>query len=83
MPDHNLDRKLASQRLVGVFALGWLLFNMPLLALFDTDSTVFGIPLLYAYLFGAWALLVLLLAWLSSGKAGRGSIRGSMTERRD
>lgn len=50
------------QRLVGLFLLGCLLFNYPMLALFNARATVFGIPLLYAYLFGAWALLVSLVA---------------------
>ena len=49
-----------SQRLVAVFILGWLLFSYPLLSLFNTGGTVFGIPLLYAYLFGVWALLIVL-----------------------
>jgi hypothetical protein len=50
------------QRLVGLFLLGCLLFNYPLLALFNVRATVFGIPLLYAYLFSAWALLIVLVA---------------------
>ena len=50
------------QRLVGLFLLGCLLFNYPLLALFNARTTVFGIPLLYAYLFAAWALLIALVA---------------------
>ena len=49
-------------RLVAVFLLGVLLFNYPLLALFNRDASVFGIPLLYAYIFLAWALLIGLLA---------------------
>ena len=49
-------------RLVGLFLLGCLLFNYPLLALFNTRATLFGIPLLYAYLFSAWALLIVLVA---------------------
>ena len=49
-------------RLVGIFLLGCLLFNYPLLALFNVKSTVLGIPLLYAYLFAAWAALIALLA---------------------
>jgi hypothetical protein len=51
-----------SQRLVALFVLGCLLFSVTLLTLFDRDSTVFGVPLLYAYLFGAWLLLVVLMA---------------------
>ncbi|HEY5308463.1 MAG TPA: hypothetical protein VIK97_08145 [Casimicrobiaceae bacterium] len=49
-------------RLVAVFLLGLLLFNYPLLALFNRPATFFGIPLLYAYIFVAWAVLVGLLA---------------------
>ena len=50
------------QRLVGVFLLGCLLFNYPLLALFNVRLAPGGIPLLYAYLFIAWALLIALVA---------------------
>lgn len=53
---------IKSQRLVTLFLLGNLLFNYPLLALFNRPDTIFGIPLLYAYVFGAWILLIILLA---------------------
>jgi hypothetical protein len=49
-------------RLVALFLVGALLFNYPLLALFDRAATAFGIPVLYVYMFGAWALLIALLA---------------------
>ncbi len=51
-----------SQRLVAVFLLGMVLFNYPLLALFNSAAEAFGIPLLYAYVFLSWALLIGLLA---------------------
>ena len=51
-----------SQRLVGIFLLGVLLFNYPLLALFNRSAEVFGIPTLYTYVFGAWTLVIALLA---------------------
>jgi len=51
-----------SQRLVALFLLGGLLFNYPLLALFNVPAEVFGVPALYAYIFFAWALLIGLLA---------------------
>jgi hypothetical protein len=51
------------QRLAALFALGVLLFNYPMVALFDRPAMVLGVPLLYAYLFGAWALLIALAAW--------------------
>ena len=50
------------QQLVGLFLLGCLLFNYPLLALFNVRATVLGIPALYAYLFCAWGLLIALVA---------------------
>ena len=60
---HSMNkRNQKNQRLVGLFLLGCLLFNYPLLALFNKSGVVFGIPILYAYLFIAWALLIGLLA---------------------
>lgn len=50
-----------SQRLVALFALGVLLFSFPLLSLFNISGTVFGVPVLYAYLFAAWAALIVLM----------------------
>jgi hypothetical protein len=49
-------------RLVAVFLLGCLLFNYPVLAVFNVRASVLGVPLLYAYLFSAWALLIALVA---------------------
>ena len=49
-------------RLAALFLLGCLLFNYPLLMLFNVRATVLGVPLLYAYLFAAWTLLIVLVA---------------------
>ncbi len=54
---------ITGQRLAAVFLLGCVLFNYPLIALFNRPGEVFDIPLLYFYLFGAWALLIGLMAW--------------------
>jgi hypothetical protein len=51
-----------AQQLIGLFLLGCLLFNYPLLALFNVRASVLGIPLLYAYLFSAWTILIVLVA---------------------
>ena len=51
-----------NQRLVLIFLLGCLLFTFPLLSLFNGGSMVFGIPLLYAFLFAAWLALIALMA---------------------
>ncbi len=58
---------LHSQRLSALFVVGALLFNFPLLALWDRDVLVFGVPLFPAALFIVWALLIAALAWLSEG----------------
>jgi hypothetical protein len=51
-----------TERLVGLFLLGLLLFNYPLLALFNSARIVLGVPLLYLYLFLAWAAVIALTA---------------------
>ena len=55
---------LDAQRLVALFVAGLLLFNFPLLALWDHDARVFGLPLFPAALFLIWVLLIAALAWV-------------------
>ena len=55
---------LVRQRLVALFVAGWGLLNFPLLALWDVDATVLGLPLFPAALFMLWAGLIAGLAWL-------------------
>ena len=50
------------QRLAALALLGLLLFNYPLLAVFNVPGTLFGVPVLYAYFFLAWAALIALMA---------------------
>ena len=52
------------QRLVALCLLGLLLFNYPLLAVFNVQATLFGIPVLYAYFFLAWGALIALMAFV-------------------
>ena len=56
---------LTAQRLLALFALGWLLLNFPLLGLWDRDISVFGLPLLPAALFVGWGVVIGLLAWVT------------------
>ena len=51
-----------AQRFVALCMLGAVLFNFPVLALFNVPGTVFGVPLLYAWIFAAWAGLIALMA---------------------
>jgi len=56
------DSERKSQRFVALCMLGTLLFNYPILALFNVSGTLFGVPLLYAFMFAAWFLLIGLMA---------------------
>lgn len=53
---------IRGQRLAAVFLLGCILLNYPVLFLFDRPLDVFGVPLLYCYILGAWILLIGLIA---------------------
>jgi hypothetical protein len=56
---------LTAQRLLALFVFGWLLFNFPLLGLWDRDQVWFGLPLLPLAIFVGWALLIAAIAWIS------------------
>jgi hypothetical protein len=50
------------QRLAALCLLGFVLFSYPVLAVFNVQATVLGIPVLYAYFFVAWGALIALMA---------------------
>lgn len=60
--------KINGRRLVGLFLLGVLLFNFPLLHLFNRPRLVLGMPTLYIYLFAAWFLVVCLILIISRSR---------------
>jgi len=49
---------LRRQRLAALFLVGLLLWFSPLVLRFERAGDLLGIPMLYWYLFGSWALLV-------------------------
>ena len=57
------------QRFVALCMLGTVLFNYPILALFNVAGAVFGVPVLYAYIFMAWAALIALMALVAASKS--------------
>ena len=57
-----------AHRIASLFLLGLFLFNYPMLALFNVSQTVFGVPVMYAYLFAAWALVIALAAAVIEGR---------------
>ena len=59
----NFESK--GQRFAALCMLGILLFNYPILTLFNVSGAVLGVPVLYAYIFVAWATLIALMAFLA------------------
>jgi hypothetical protein len=55
------DSKI-NKRLVAIFLFGCVLFNYPILSLFNFKIPIFGLPLLLVYIFGIWCLLIGLTA---------------------
>ncbi len=66
--------KIRSIRLVGIFFISLVLFNYPFLLLFDRPVLVFGIPIMFLYLFGSWMFIIFLTFLVSQSKP---SIRSS------
>ncbi len=60
------------QVLIALAGLGMLAFNFPLLAVWDSEATVFGLPLLPVALFAIWAALIAALA-VASERRGHGA----------
>ena len=56
-PDSKINK-----RLVALFLLGCVLLNYPILSLVNLKILIFGLPLLYVYIFGVWCLLISLTA---------------------
>lgn len=56
------------QRLIALFILGSLLFNYPVLSLFNVPAEALGVPVLYAYIFAAWTLLIVLMAFAAESR---------------
>lgn len=66
----RVDRRVG-EWLVAIFGLGVLLFSPLVMTVFDRGGgvTVFGVPLLYAFLLCAWLLLIALIAWVIESQA--------------
>ena len=56
---------IKGRRLVGVFLLGFVLFNYPIVSLFNIEAELLGIPVLYYYCFGAWLLVIILIRYVT------------------
>ncbi|MFC0218637.1 hypothetical protein FHS82_002508 [Pseudochelatococcus lubricantis] len=56
---------------LGLWAAAALLFNFPLILIWDRDVTVAGLPLLPVAMFVIWALLIVLLAFVAEARPAR------------
>lgn len=68
-----------SERTITLFLFGLIAVSPPFLAIFARDTFLFGVPLLYAYLFAVWIVLIGLLA-LISGRSESGAESGGAVE---
>jgi hypothetical protein len=48
-----------------LFVISFMILNYPLLSIFDRPVLLFGIPLLYFYIFAVWFVIIVLLALIS------------------
>ncbi|MBI1906898.1 MAG: hypothetical protein HYS20_11800 [Rhodocyclales bacterium] len=55
---------LATQRLVAVFLVAVLLFNYPIVSLFDRPEPLAGLPMLYVTIFAIWGAVIAAMAWI-------------------
>ena len=57
------------ERLLALFLLGVLLFSPPMLQIFSVETYFVGVPVLYVYLFVAWAVLIFIAASLAGDRS--------------
>lgn len=71
---HKLLPPRRPERALAVAALAVVLFHRPLLGIFDRGPGLMfaGIPLLFVYLFAAWAIIVALTALVMEARGDRG-----------
>jgi len=74
---------MISRRLFALFLLGCLLFNYPILSLFNLDSFLFGIPLLYLYMFVVWTVLIVMIVFVTRPRKKTRSASGRRRESRE
>lgn len=74
---------LRNERLAFLFIVGLLVFNPPILTIFDKTVSSFGIPLLYLYLFISWTCLIALAAfaieWTAAADDGQDGASGEQS----
>ncbi len=55
------NKGFITERLIGIFFLGCGLISYPILTVFNVKTMLFGIPLLYMYVFVVWFGIIVLI----------------------
>ncbi|WP_044170787.1 hypothetical protein [Flectobacillus major] len=56
-----MKETLKEQKLIVVSCLFLLLFNFPIISIFNLETQVAGIPLLFFYVFSLWIILIVVI----------------------
>jgi len=60
-----INQKSKTGRLAALFILGNVLFNYPILTIFNLKFMFCGIPLLYLYIFTIWSVLIIAIIYVT------------------
>ena len=60
-----ISENIKNKRLFCLFLLGWLIFNYPIISLFNHELFIFGIPILFVFLFFAWILIIIAMVFIT------------------
>jgi len=52
------EAKRQNERLIVILIIGVIALNYPLLSLFSKAKLIFGVPVLYLYIFAAWSIFI-------------------------
>jgi hypothetical protein len=72
-----MNESRLGDRLIALFLFGCVAINPPLLAVFRNDLLVAGIPFLFLYIFGVWAVLIAALALIVERRRRRERAAGA------
>lgn len=56
-----LNRLSLKESWVIFFILGLIMLNYPFLDIFNKQTEFFGVPLMFVYIFGGWAISILVI----------------------
>jgi hypothetical protein len=56
------ESKRQNERLIVLLIIGFIFLNYPLLSLFSKVRLMFGIPVLYLYIFTVWTIFIVCMA---------------------